>query len=781
MRTGILAVALAACAASAATAGPLGAAPPMPPQVEGRDSARVHGYVREAGTGEPIVLAEVRAAGADVVLTDRDGYFATAPVPAGPVVLRIRAFGYVALDTTVIADGDPVDLALAPAPIPLDPLQVRVRDRAPDPRVRLVGRERLRHVPAALEPDLLRAVQALPGVVAATPVSSRLRVRGGGPDQNQFLLDGFPILYPYHLGGAFSAFHLGAVQDVAFWPGSPPARYGGHLSSVLDIELREGNRERIDGEAMLGVVTSSAALEGPIPGGAAMLALRRTYVDALARAAGSRMPYHFWDVTGKLHVNPTPSDRITFVGFYGRDRLTRVPDVDRPPDVPPDEEFAWTNGVLGLAWRHLFGGAAVFEQRVSRSVFSQHLDLGRTRVGDALADSRHFVELWAARGGLTVHAVPGHTIEIGYELGRRETTHHVEYVVNFVGIGPEALGRTASAEVLQFGGYIEDEIEVGSARARLGVRGERFGRHASIQPRAALSFPVHDVAVLHGWWGRTRQYAHVLQDPDLDLTSLYSLDIWLSAAEEDVAPGAAEHFGLGAEVRLPLETTLRVDGYAKRMEHLFTIPDATDADRRVAIERLEKADGRVLGVDVVVERAAAEGLSGWLGYSFLDARTMVDAGTYPTSRLPRHRLVGLLDWRDGRWRHSVRVEAFEGLPYTPAVASIAHRPFDFGYGRFSPQCEAISIEFLYGPRNSARTGWGRRVDIGTEYRRRTDAGWSWEIGFGLYNALFDPPGIFRPRHPARFPPDACETPIPVEREPELLLPAVPFLTIGIRF
>ncbi|MFW6079691.1 MAG: hypothetical protein ACODAE_08725 [Gemmatimonadota bacterium] len=141
-------------------------------------------------------------------------------------------------------------------------------------------------------------------------------------------------------------------------------------------------------------------------------------------------------------------------------------------------------------------------------------------------------------------------------------------------------------------------------------------------------------------------------------------------------------------------------------------------------------------------------------------------------------MVGL---RRDRWRHDARFELFEGLPYTPAVASMAHRPFDFGYRRFSPACEAIGVEYLYGATNAARTPWSKRLDFGSRYTRETDGGWSWEVGFGLYNILFDPPGIFRPRRPARFPPNGWGVSVEVEREPEIQLPAVPYLTLRVAF
>lgn len=757
----------------------------------GQASSPLHGYVREAGTGEPIVVAEVTAGNRATAVTDRHGYFRTAAVAGDSTRVRVRAYGYARLDTVVAVTPRPLELRLERVPVRLNGLQVRARRardslELPMPGFRLVGREELLEVPAGLQADLMRSLQALPGVVAASPVSSRLLVRGGGPDQNQLLLDGFPILYPYHLAGAFSSFDVDAVQDVAFWPGAPPARYGGHLSSVVDVALRDGNRERTTGEATLGFVTSGAEVEGPVPAGAFMLSARRTYIDALARIPGGRFPYYFWDTTAKVHFDLGRSDRITAVGFYGHDRLRRVMVNDSAAGEPENEDFRWRNGTFGISWRHLFGAGAVFRQHVSRSMFAQRLTGANTERGaHALVASSHDVTLWSARGELEVLGLPAQRLTLGYEAGRRTDGHDTEYwtwseLLDALEVTERELAARGLAPVLS--GYAEDRLAIGPASLRLGLRAERFDTTTLLQPRVAVGFRPRPGLELHGWWGRVAQYEQVIQDPDLGLASLYSVDIWLPADAPGGRVSRGEHAGLGASLALPLDLDLQLDLYSKRMDGLAVVPDATDAERTVAIQRLQPADGRVRGLDLTLRRSVAEGLSGWLGYSYLHARTLAGGADYPATRQPRNRFVTVLDWSDGRWRFDTRFEAFEGLPYTPALASFTSRPFDLGDGaRPSTYCQATSTEFLYGDLNSARTGLSKRMDVSARYTAPTRWGWSYELGFSIYNLLFDAPGIFRPQHYPSVIPIACESPESVEREPEIQLPAVPSVTLRVVF
>lgn len=749
------------------------------------DPAIIHGFVREAGSGEPVVAAVVSVGEGGPgreASSDRHGYFSLPRLAAGVHPVRVRALGYAPLDTAVAATAAaaPIELLLVPAPIELRGITAADPPLAtPEPSVELITPTEIRSVPAALEADLFRSIQALPGVIAPGILSSRLLVRGGSTDENLFLLDGYPVLYPYHLAGAFSAFHIEAVQDAQLWLGAPPVRYGGRLSSVLDIQLREGNREELTGAASLGLVTSSMIVEGPHGRGAWFLGARRTYLDQVVRIGDVRVPYYFYDLYAKSYADVSAADRVGALVFFGRDRAWR--ERVNVPEGESFDPFQWSNLVAGVSWRRLLGGRGTFEQRISFSRFAQTLEDGRSERQDAAIETSHAASLASLRGRLHLAHGGRHAIEVGYAIDWQRERHRTTY--DYLAFFDSAYSpeRRAESESTTYAAYLQDDILLTSdLRLRLGLRAEASGTHRSFQPRLAARYRLSDRLDLTAGAGTLRQYVHVLQDPDVDLLSVYSVDIWLSAHEPGVTAGRATHLVGGIEARLPYGLDFRAEAYHKRYGGLVAIAPYDPAYRIPAILRLEDASGLARGLDVSLGREGAEDVRGWIGYSLAASQRTVDGAAFAADPHPRQRIVAVLDARrNDRWRLTGRLEAREGVPYTPAVAMVPRRIYDFGLRRFAAACSTTDVQFLYGARNAARTGWSKQLDVGAHYRREDRRGWTWDVSFSILNLLFDPVGVFRPSN-VDFG-EACDGPIPVEREQELMLPAIPSVAVRVEF
>ncbi|MDQ3605734.1 MAG: TonB-dependent receptor, partial [Gemmatimonadota bacterium] len=565
----------------------------------------------------------------------------------------------------------------------------------PEVSVQKVTPAQVRRVPAALEADLFRSIQALPGVVAPSAYSGRLLVRGGAADQNLFLLDGYPVIHPYHLTGAFSAFHIDAVQDAEIWTAVPPSRYGGRLSSVLDVALREGNRERVTGTASVGLVSSSAVVEGPHPAGAWFAGLRTTYLDLLTGALGGELPYRFSDGYAKAYADITPSDRLSGLLFVGRDATWRV--------KSHGDQFDWQNSVYGLSWRHLFGGRAVFEQRLSWSHFTAKLDSGFSRLQGANVLTDHNLGIAALRGDLRLDLASGHRVEAGYAVEQRKADTWIGYLTGL----PRELRaeRRARSGTRMLALYAQDDIAWTDAfRMRIGVRGEADGGHRSLQPRVTAKYLLSERVALTTGFGLLRQHDQLTQDPDTQF-DLYTADIWLTAGEPGVPVAQSTHVVAGVEALVSLPLRFRAEVYEKRSSGILTLAPFLPEERRFAIERIEFADGLDRGVDVSLMRDGDGPVRGWIGYSLANSTRRVNGSAFAAETQPRQRLVAVGDVRGkGGWAYTGRFEAFEGSAFTPAVEIVPERPFDFALGRFTDQCAAIDVEFLYGSRNSARTG-----------------------------------------------------------------------------
>ena len=218
--------------------------------------------------------------------------------------------------------------------------------------------EKIKVIPAFMgEVDILKTIQLLPGVQSSGEGNAGFYVRGGGPDQNLIMLDEATVYNASHLMGFFSVFNSDAVKDVNLIKGGMPANYGGRLSSVLDISMKDGNMKKFDAEGGIGLISSRVMLEGPIKKDtcAYLFTARRTYADVIvepfvkktAKAKGSN--YYFYDLNAKLNYKFSDKDRLYLSGYYGRDVFTY-----KRKDHDFDVTIPWGNGTASLRWNHLF-------------------------------------------------------------------------------------------------------------------------------------------------------------------------------------------------------------------------------------------------------------------------------------------------------------------------------------------------------------------------------------------------------------------------------------------
>ena len=190
--------------------------------------------------------------------------------------------------------------------------------------------QQIKNIPALLgEVDVLKTIQLLPGVQSGGEGTSGFYVRGGGPDQNLILLDGVPVYNASHLFGFFSVFNADAIKNVRLTKGGYPARFGGRLSSVLEIDMKEGNMKKIEGEGSIGLISSKLTLQGPIikDKTSFIVSGRRTYIDILAQPFiksandGNPAGYYFYDLNAKLNHKFSEKDRLYLSAYLGKDRF----------------------------------------------------------------------------------------------------------------------------------------------------------------------------------------------------------------------------------------------------------------------------------------------------------------------------------------------------------------------------------------------------------------------------------------------------------------------------
>ncbi|HWJ21326.1 MAG TPA: TonB-dependent receptor, partial [Gemmatimonadaceae bacterium] len=684
------------------------APPPVARAQEPQPAAARHGVVRgevvDAASAAPLAGAVVYVIGMESAgmgaATDDRGRFALTSVPAGTQRLRVRRIGYATREQSIVVPADDaveVRIALTEAPLTLDPVRTRATpserarfEQTPDVGVVTLSGEALRRVPAVGEPDVLRAAQLQPGVLARNDYTAGYNVRGGEADQNLILLDGIPVYNPFHLAGLFGTFIDASVGEVNLLTGGFPAPYGGRLSSVLDVTPAAEARSGVHGTAGVSVLASSLALGGAFNDGRTSwnVAGRRTYADKIVPAFSDQtLPYHFQDA--QLHARHMAKNggTLTLTAYAGGDYLNgSFADFggDSTRSGAGEFGFDWGNQLVGLAWRQPFvhrpridfgsgkgislGDSAVFVQRFSFTRFGTSLDLGN---GSFTLDNT--IREFRVTGSLSgFHA--NHARTLGYEVSQ----YFTDYGAKSTQTGIRALDvrQRPSAGAL----YYEDLWKVNDrVLVRAGLRGEYVpaaNQWWGISPRASVKyFATRDLAfTLAG--GQYAQWVHALRNEDVPVQFF---DFWLGS-DRNLPVSVGRQLVAGAERWFGDARFARVEAYGKTYSALAEQNSADDP--LVAGDEFRPLKGTSYGVDVLLRQLeTARALGGWVAYSYGSSRREQTEDTpgsvreFAPAQDRRHNLNAVASWRPGTGKYTfgARLGFGTGTPYTTIVGQIVRR------------------------------------------------------------------------------------------------------------
>ena len=345
-----------------------------------------------------------------VVDTDELGLFRILEVTPGPYTVRVQGLGYAESSEEIVVgrtETVELDLRLQRSAIRLEGIsaeaersRARARfDQVGGVTVRELSRAEVRMVPGLAEPDPVRALEVLPGVVSTSDFSASFHVRGGSHDQNLILLDGMPIFPPFHLGGVFSVFNPDMIDRVELHSGGFPAEHGGRVSSVLQIESNAGDGDfSVDGAVSL--LATRAAVGGRLGNSLARtlgfanvryrMSARRSYVDLLF----GQFPYHLTDFQTIVEGWTQGGDRLTLTAYKGRDVIDlRSFDLE---DFPLRINWDWGNDAVGARWTHPRRGGGSLDFRANFSRFGTGLtfpDFADTRLSSRIKQGQFKADL----------------------------------------------------------------------------------------------------------------------------------------------------------------------------------------------------------------------------------------------------------------------------------------------------------------------------------------------------------------------------------------------------
>lgn len=657
----------------------------------------VAGTVTRRGTTEP-VRAALTIAGLRTY-SDADGRYSLRGVAAGRRSLVVRALGYrpdTVVLTVVPADSVRADVALVPVPFALAPVQSVARspdrrrfEETPDAGSFTVSGPMLATLPALGETDVLRVVQMLPGVVARNDFSAGYNVRGGEADQNLILLDGVPIYNPFHLAGVYSTFIEPAVGDITLYTGGFPARYGGRLSSVLDVASRAEERPGFHGTLTASLLATSLAAGGSVEGGRTSwnVAARRTYADAVVDAVTDEydFPYHFQDA--QLFVRRAGvSDTLSVTAYAGLDELA--------PAGAGGEQVGlrWGNALVGARWAGRMGDARA-EQRLSLSTFNAGLELG----GNQYRFANDVTDVRAA--GIVDLTVGERPLTAGYDVAAVSAT----YVLR-ARIREEPLFELRQRPT-ELATFLETTWRPGTrTMIRTSLRGEfvPLARWAGLSPRIAAKRFLRDDIALTASIGRHAQWLHALRNEDVPLRLL---DFWVGS--DRTAPvSLTDQIVVGAELWPTSFRFLRVEGYYKRYQRLLEWNPAEDFT--VHGDEFREGRGHSYGADVILRQLEVGAAAGWLSYSYGVSHREQEGTRYFPPQDRRHSLNVVGSYRTRRYVLGAHFAYGSGLPYTSVVGQFNKWRYDPGTGAWSPPGDPAPAG---GARNGTRYPPYHRLDL----------------------------------------------------------------------
>lgn len=708
-------------------------------------AATVSGFVRSAASGETVSYANVYLKGSSRGATSNDkGYYVVTGIPAGTYEMIASSLGYAAEHRPVtLAQQDEVaqDFALTPQEIRTETVEVKAdrnRNLVIEPSKMTLRTPELRNVPAVLEADLFRAVQALPGVSTLSDFSAGLFVRGGSADQNLILLDDLDVYNPSHLFGFFSTFNIDAVKTVDLQKSGYPARYGGRLSSLLDVHNRDGNRKEFQGVARIGILGASTTLEGPWAKGSWMLSGRQTYLQAITKMADIDLPYNFHDLHAWVNYDPSPDNRMSLSYFRGRDRLDWN---QKSMDILLD----WGNDTWSAQWTHLFN-----RRLFSHFVFggSRFNSVGEVAFQDFKFKMKDEISDFASKGNLTYTPSADHLVEFGFEgkvldfLFRREAGNDDRVQFKYDGVYAAVYGQDRWQVSPQW------QIQPG---LRLDYYSQ--GNRLRVGPRISARRQLNEMTAVHGTYGRYYQFLNLVSEEGASFA-----DMWFPV-DRTLKPGSSDQFIAGLDIG-PYETfDLSAETYYKRYANLAEFNEefgrsVIDSNARLN-EAFNQGKGFAYGADLYLRDRLA-GCEGWIGYSYGVTKRKINGFNYGKEYFPtydrRHQVTFMQSRPLGKgFRVSCSFRYGSGQPTTLAAGRYTVRDIT---GREHD-------DFFPGEFHGQRLPAYHRLDVGVSYRKQFRT-WSLEPNLEIIN-VYNHKNVYLRNYdlesnPARFD-DVNELPI----------------------
>lgn len=742
--------------------------------------ATISGYIKSAADGEALIGAGVFVEELKKGATTNEYGFYSLSIPKGKYVAKFLYLGYKSQVKNIDLDKDTqINIELVEESqeteevvVTGERMEVEANVKSTQMGVNKLDIKTISKIPPLLgEVDVIRSLQLLPGVSTVGEGASGFNVRGGSIDQNLILLDEAPVYNSSHLFGFFSVFNPDAVKDVKLVKGGIPAQYGGRISSLLDIRMKDGNNKKFELNGGIGLLSSRFSIEGPILKEKAsfIVAGRRTYFDLFFPLASdpqlkSTVAY-FYDLTAKVNYKIDEKNKVFASGYFGRDKF----------GFGSAFGFEWGNATTSLRWNHVFGNRLFANITAFYSNYDYALNIEADKDGFKW-QSR--IENLSIKPEFTFYLDDKNTITFGGQIlhydflpGKTTIISNNERIVNqlsdkfalenaiYVSNDQQINDRLSFTYGLRYSNFLHQGpgtiLNLGDTIPGIKApitsfenvpKGSTIAQYGNLEPRFAVKYELSNNRSIKAGYNRMAQYIHLLSNTQASVP----LDVW-APSNNNIRPQIGDQVSLGyfqnfAVKEIDYEFSSEV--YYKHMQNQIDYIDGADLllNRELDAELLSGL-GRAYGIEFYLNKRKGR-LNGWISYTLSRTERQVaginEGNWYATRFDKRHNLSVVTNYQlSKKWSLSGNFVFSSGVPGTFPTNRIEYQGFVIPH----------NAENL---RNNYRLPAYHRLDLSATYEPKANENRRWKGSwtFGIYNvyARRNPFGIyFRQQPPSAEP------------------------------
>lgn len=725
--------------------------------LQAQEKYTLSGYISDAENGETLIGATVYVPSLQQGVTTNVYGFYSITLPANTYQTEFSYLGFETVTKTIeLTANKTISIELGSSAQQLQ--EVVVTSEAANSNVsdlqmsnNSMDMATLKKLPAFLgEVEVLRSIQLLPGVSTVGEGATGFNVRGGSIDQNLVLLDEAPVYNSAHLFGFFSVFNPDAVKDVELFKGGIPARYGGRLSSILDVHMKDGNNKKLNVNGGVGFIFSRLAVEAPIVKNKAsfIVAARRSYIDVLSKPFLNdnlgETTLNFYDLTLKTNYRLNENNQLFLSGYFGRDNF----------GFGDNAGFNWGNQTASLRWNHIFNNKLFVNTTLYYSNYDYSIEFGDT-AEDSFDWTAKIINT-SVKPRFTYYLTPNNIIRFGGQAIQYEFQPANAIIVSN---GEDLDISLNKKHAVEASAYIENEQSLGKRwQFNYGVRfsyfnligegsaytfgeapfntpkplldaqfykkGESIQTYSNLEPRAAIKYEIDTDKSIKASYNRTSQYIHLLSNT----VASTPVDIWLPSTN-NIKPQMADQFAIGYFNNFKNNTyEASLEFYYKKMDHQIDYVDGADLILNELVEsQIIEGEGRAYGMELLVKKNKGD-FTGWVSYTLGRSERLVDG-------------INNDEWYPNRFdqTHNLSLTTFYEINKRWSVSAVfvynTGTPATFPSSRYTIGEYTIPHN-TGGGRNNVRIPSYHRLDLSAtlEGKRNEERRWQSNWVFSVYNA-----------------------------------------------